>query len=50
MKGHNKAYIKVMVIDMSTNRDHYTKHGLQMNKSGKEWLSRRIADSINKLF
>ena len=34
---------------MSTNMDHYTKHGLHMTTSGKEWLSRRIADCINKL-
>jgi len=35
---------------MSVNRDHYTKHGLHMNKTGKEWLARRTADIINKLF
>jgi hypothetical protein len=35
---------------MSTNRDHNTKYGLHMNKSGKEWLTRRRVDIINKLF
>ena len=45
-----KRYNHTEVIDLSTNRDHYTKHGLHMNKSEKEWLSRRIADSIHKLF
>ena len=38
------------VIDMSTNRDHYTKHGLHTNKSGKESLTRRTTDIVNKLF
>ena len=45
-----KRYNHTEVNDMSINRDHYTKHGLHMNKSGKEWLLRRTADSINKLF
>jgi hypothetical protein len=38
------------VIDMSTHRDHYTKHGLRMNKTGKDWFTRRTEDTINKLF
>jgi len=37
-------------MDMSANRDHYTKHGLHMNKTGKDWLTRRTVDTINKLF
>ena len=45
-----KRYNHTEVTDMSTNRDHYTKHGLHMNKPEKEWLSRRIADRICKLF
>jgi len=35
---------------MSTNRNHYTKHGLYVNKSEKEWLTRRTGNIINKLF
>jgi hypothetical protein len=34
---------------MSAHRDHYTKHGLHMNKTGRKWLTRRTADTINKL-
>ena len=37
-------------MDMSANRNHYTKYGLHMNKTGKDWLTRRTADTINKLF
>jgi len=35
---------------MSVQRDHYTKHGLHMNKTAKGWLARRTADTINNLF
>ena len=45
-----KRYIHTEDTDMGKNTDHYTKHGLHMNKSGKEWLTRRIADNFNKLF
>jgi len=45
-----KRYNHTEVIDMNANRAHYTKHGLHMNKTGKDWLTRRTADTINKLF
>jgi len=45
-----RRYNYTEVIDMSANRDHYTKHGLHMNGTGKDWLARRIMDTINKLF
>jgi hypothetical protein len=45
-----QRYNHTKVTDMSTNKDHYTKHGLHMNKSRKEWLTRRTADIINNLF
>ena len=46
MKGYNH----IKVIDMSTKRDHYTWHGLHINKTGKEWITKKTADIINKLF
>jgi len=45
-----KRYNHTEVMDMSANRDHYTKHRLHMNKTGKDWLTRRTVDTINKLF
>ena len=45
-----KSYYHNKVTDTSTHRDHYTKHRRYMNKSGKERLTRRTADNINKLF
>jgi len=46
LKRIKKRYNHTEVTDMSVNRDHYTKHGLHMNKTGKEWLARRTADTI----
>jgi hypothetical protein len=45
-----KRYNHIKVTDMSAKRDHYTQHGLHMNKIGKEWITRKTADIINKLF
>ena len=45
-----RRYNYTEVIDMSANRDHYARHGLHMNGTGKDWLARRIPDTINKLF
>jgi len=44
-----KRYNHIKVTDMSAKRDHYTQHGLHMNKTGKEWIIRKTADIINKL-
>ena len=44
-----KGYNHTEVTDMSANGQHYTKHGLHMNKIGKGWLNRR-GDTIDKLF
>jgi lysophospholipase L1-like esterase len=50
LKQIMKRYNHTEVVDMNTNRDHYTRHGLHMNKTGKERITRNIADAINKLF
>ena len=34
---------------MESNRKDYTKHGLHLNKAGKEGLARSIANSINQI-
>jgi len=39
-----------MSAHLSAKSDHYTKHGLHMNKTGKDWLTRGTADIIYKLF
>jgi len=45
-----KRYNHTEVMDVSANRDHYSKHGLHMNKTGKDWLTSKTTDIINKLF
>jgi hypothetical protein len=45
-----KRYSHTEVTDMGANRDHYTTQGLHMNKTGKEYITRKIADTIAKLF
>jgi hypothetical protein len=37
----------VSIVEVSSNRDHYTKHGLHLNKYGKEKLAKQIAVQIN---
>ena len=43
-------YDHTETMDMSANRDHYTKHGRHMNKTGKDWFTSKTADTINKLY
>ena len=45
-----KRYNHTEVIDMGSEREHYTKHGLHMNKKGKEYIARKTADNIKTLF
>jgi len=45
-----KRYNHTEVIDMGAEREHYTKHGLHMNRKGKEYMTRKIADNIKILF
>ena len=35
---------------MGSEREHYTKHDLHMNKKGKEYVARKRADNIKTLF
>jgi lysophospholipase L1-like esterase len=42
-----KRYNHIKLIDMSDKRGHYTQHGLHMNKTGKEWITRKTAGIIN---
>jgi hypothetical protein len=50
LKQIMKRYNQTEVIDMGANRDQFTKHGLHMNKTGKEHITRKTADTMNKLF
>ena len=49
LKNISNAYNHVSVVDMSSNRYHYTKHGFHMNNWGKEWFAKQVASQIEKL-
>jgi hypothetical protein len=40
----------VHIFNTSTNRDHYTTHGLHMNNFGKNWISNHLVTVISKIF
>jgi phage FluMu gp28-like protein len=44
-----KLFRHVSMIEMESNRKDYTKHGLHLNKAGKEGLARSIANLINQI-
>ena len=37
-----KSYKQVKIIKITTNREHYTKHGLHLNSRGKESMAKEI--------
>jgi hypothetical protein len=45
--GLLKSYSHVSIAEVASDRDHYTKHGLHLNKYGKEKLAKQIAVQIN---
>ena len=41
-----KIYNYTLIVEVDSNRDYYTCHGLQLNKKGKEQIARKIASAI----
>jgi len=37
------------MLHLKLNRKYFTKHGLHLNSTGKEWLANQIATQISKL-
>ena len=44
-----KAYNNVMIVESNLHRKYFTRHGMHLNKHGKEWLPKQIATQIHKL-
>ena len=45
-----KAYKNTLIVEVDSNRDYYTRHGLHLNRKGKELTAKKIALAIqNKL-
>lgn len=49
LKSILSRFRHVTIRDMNTTRNRFTKHGLHLNKLGKEWLARKIASQIDKI-
>ena len=49
LKNMLKTFKHVALVEMSTNRSHYTKHGFHLNRQGKEWLAKQIVKQIEML-
>jgi hypothetical protein len=57
VENYNRKLVKstkplrhVKVINVKSNREHFTRHGLHMNNEGKEQIARKIANAINMMF
>ena len=44
-----KIFSHVAIAETDLNRKYFTQHGMHLNKSGKEWLSKLIATQICRL-
>jgi len=44
-----KVFSHVAIVEIGLNRKYFTQHGMHLNKSGKEWLSKLIATQICRL-
>ena len=44
-----KVFSHVAIVETDLNRKYFTRHGMHLNKSGKEWLSKLIATQICRL-
>lgn len=44
-----KAYSHVNILETESDRKLFTRHGMHLNKRGKEWLSKSLATQISKL-
>jgi hypothetical protein len=41
-----KAYKNTLIVEVDSNRDYYTRHGLHLNRKGKELIAKKIALAI----
>ena len=46
LRKHLKACNNTQMVEVDSNRDYYTRHGLHLNQKGKEQMARNIAWAI----
>ena len=44
-----KSFTNVSLVKVTTNRSHFTKHGLHLNSTGKELIAKQIAEQIDQI-
>jgi len=49
LKSILSRFKHVTKLDINISRNYFTKHGMHLNKLGKEWLARKIAFQIDKI-
>jgi hypothetical protein len=47
---HMKNFQHATTVKVTSDRDHFTKHGLHLNRRGKEQAAKTIANSIKEIF
>jgi len=47
---HMKSFQNAATIEVTSDRDSFTKHGLHLNRKGKEWAAKTIVSSIKEIF
>ena len=47
---HMKSYQNANTVEVTSDRDHYTKRGLHLNGQGKEEATKTIASSVKEIF
>ena len=43
---HLRAFNNTLIVEVDSNRDYYTRHGLHLNRKGKEQIAKKIALAI----
>jgi lysophospholipase L1-like esterase len=44
-----KSFQNVATVEVTSDTDHFTKHGLHLNRKGKEQTAKTIASSIKEI-
>jgi len=47
---HTKSFQNATTVNVTSDRDHFTKHGLHLNRKGKEQAAKTISNSIKEIF
>jgi hypothetical protein len=46
LREYLKAYNNTLIVEVASNRDYFTRHGLHLNRKGKDSIAKKIAVAI----